>query len=398
MSAASAVNDRRDENSEAHTIFTSTDSRHRCSDVEQAHKKGPIGKRKNQRIHAKRAKRRALKAINEGAGLHAPRVDVIEKVVKGAEPVQTDMDPKTLPANSSGFAAKTKKRKIEGTYVGDVERLIKEGYTLVKWDGKTPKPLVSDSGQIFAVLAGQVANDPSWLDSCNNVFDAIKEEGIAAGFTASGEEHCRGNFPAVNVGITMGYGATYPTNLSTGSHTAMMERLLANRDVKRISNFVDSAFNIWAPNLYKRYMDTLNPLFHKLPYLRRIIKGCIFPTAAFNFGGNVVTKAHRDCMNYAVGWCAVVALGTFDPSKGGHIVFPDLKIVVEFPPASVILIPSATLTHANTPVMNGERASFTLYCSGGLFRYVVNGFRTESQLAKDDPVEYARPVINSVTT
>jgi hypothetical protein len=89
--------------------------------------------------------------------------------------------------------------------------------------------------------------------------------------------------------------------------------------------------------------------------------------------------------------CAVQALGDFNPKEGGHIILWELKLVIEFPPGALILIPSATVTHSNLPVGPGEhRASFTQYTGGGLFRYVDNGFRTERKLAEEDPDEYTR--------
>lgn len=87
--------------------------------------------------------------------------------------------------------------------------------------------------------------------------------------------------------------------------------------------------------------------------------------------------------------CAIQALGDFDPTLGGHLVLWEVKKVVEFPPASLILIPSATITHSNTPIQHGEtQTSFTQFCAGALFRYVDNGFRTEAMLATEDPILY----------
>jgi hypothetical protein len=84
-------------------------------------------------------------------------------------------------------------------------------------------------------------------------------------------------------------------------------------------------------------------------------------------------------------------MGDFDPSAGGHLVLWDLKIVVEFPRAATILLPSATIAHSNVPVRAGKaRGSFTQYTPGGLIRYVDNGFRTEGQLQEEDPAEFAR--------
>lgn len=102
------------------------------------------------------------------------------------------------------------------------------------------------------------------------------------------------------------------------------------------------------------------------------------------------TFKHRDVLNCPFGWCAVQALGRFNATKGGHLILWELKLIIEFPSASLILIPSATFTHSNIPVAEGdERASFTQYCAGGLFRYVEYGFRREKQLKKEDTELYS---------
>lgn len=128
-----------------------------------------------------------------------------------------------------------------------------------------------------------------------------------------------------------------------------------------------------------------------MQHLRRNFDRSIFTSAAFNFGPNAWTYKHRDSLNCPFGWCSIQALGCFDPQKGGHLILWDLHLVIEFPAGALVLIPSATLMHSNIPVQPGDcRASFTQYCSGGLFRYVDNGFRTEAQLAAEDPAEYER--------
>jgi hypothetical protein len=87
----------------------------------------------------------------------------------------------------------------------------------------------------------------------------------------------------------------------------------------------------------------------------------------------------------------VQALGNFDPEQGGHLVLWDLKLVVEFPAGALILLPSATIAHSNIPVQEGdERVSFTQYTAGGIFRFIDPGFRTQVELAAEDPVEYER--------
>jgi len=57
-----------------------------------------------------------------------------------------------------------------------------------------------------------------------------------------------------------------------------------------------------------------------------------------------------DFGNLPYGWCAITSLGPFDPKRGGHLVLWDLQLVIEFPPGSTILIPSAVLQHSNIPI------------------------------------------------
>jgi hypothetical protein len=127
------------------------------------------------------------------------------------------------------------------------------------------------------------------------------------------------------------------------------------------------------------------------PDLRRPFSHSVFFCANFNFGRNVWTFKHRDVLNLAFGWCAIQALGEFDATKGGHLVLWDLGLVVEFPAGALILLPSATVSHSNIPVQQGEaRASFSQFSPGGIFRYVNAGFRTEKELEEQSPEEYDR--------
>jgi hypothetical protein len=141
---------------------------------------------------------------------------------------------------------------------------------------------------------------------------------------------------------------------------------------------------------YKAHDDALHN-HSRFRHLGRNFQKSIFSCATFNFGPNVWTFKHRDILNVPFGWCAVTAMGRFDPTMGGHLVLWDMKLVIEFPPAATILLPSATISHSNIPVQEGdERGSFTQFTPGGLIRYVDNGFRTERELAEEDPEEYHR--------
>jgi hypothetical protein len=118
--------------------------------------------------------------------------------------------------------------------------------------------------------------------------------------------------------------------------------------------------------------------------LRRNFANSIWPAATFNFGPHTVSFPHLDPGNLLYSWCSITSLGPFEPKQSGHLILWDLGIIVEFPPGSTIFVPSAIVTHSNTPIQPGERRySFTQYCAGGIFRFIANGFCSDSDfLAK----------------
>jgi hypothetical protein len=139
-------------------------------------------------------------------------------------------------------------------------------------------------------------------------------------------------------------------------------------------------FQAYAPDLHGYYHTTLKNLHQWNRRLKRNFRPglSVFAAATFNFGPATITLPHLDFANLAWGWCAITALGHFDPNKGGHLILWDLKLIIRFPPGSTLLIPSALLRHSNTSIQAGEkRFSFTQFTAAGIFRFVDNGFRTD---------------------
>lgn len=141
-------------------------------------------------------------------------------------------------------------------------------------------------------------------------------------------------------------------------------------------NLCTGVFRSWAPKLYEYYDDRLGKLFEDDEGLKKPFNS-VFPAVTYNLGPQTVCTPHLDFANLPFGYCAITALGQYDPTKGGHLVLWECKLVIEFPPGSTILIPSAIVTHSNVPIRAGEkRYSVTQYSAGALFRWVDNGFQT----------------------
>lgn len=118
----------------------------------------------------------------------------------------------------------------------------------------------------------------------------------------------------------------------------------------------------------------------------------VWACITINFGPQTVTFPHRDYGNLPFGWCAITALGNYNPDVGGHLVLWDCKMVIRFPPGTTILIPSAILRHSNTRIADHEeRYSVTQYSAGALFRWVAHGFQLDeayyASLSKKEAAE-----------
>jgi hypothetical protein len=95
----------------------------------------------------------------------------------------------------------------------------------------------------------------------------------------------------------------------------------------------------------------------------------LFAAVTVNLGPASVSPPHTDGANKADGMCLIGALGSFDAEKGGHIVCWDYNLIIQFPAGCSVLIPSAVVTHSNTPIQEGEeRYSIIQYSAGTLFR------------------------------
>ncbi|KAJ7591275.1 hypothetical protein C8J56DRAFT_781964, partial [Mycena floridula] len=231
----------------------------------------------------------------------------------------------------------------------------------------------------------------NYLGSATQAFEKIMRLGDSHDFLAQQCEHRRGAFPALNFGINHGGGPPAPYRLGQrAADEGVIEALLTDPDIQRLAIHQSASFQLWFPDLYEYYQQHTSILFEHHPELKPNWPRSIYACCTVNFGGRVRCFRHRDPNNLAFGMCAVTALGKFNHKKGGHLVFDELKLVVEFPHGTTCWIPSASLTHSNIPVTEGEqRVSLTQYSAGPIFRYIHNGFRTQDALKVEDPALYA---------
>jgi len=266
------------------------------------------------------------------------------------------------------------------------------------WHFRTPIPIVDKEGRVVALLAGRPA-DENW-DEVQEAAAALLEK-IRVDCPEFDEGcHWRGDFPTLRCGVSHGGGRTQPMNfVNSPKKQRALEELNSHPSFVRIAGFMNctphafgtacianipsAVLATWAPKLHEHYVKNITSLFSHDNTLFRPFPRSIFPATTYNLGPQTTCTRHFDFANLAYGWCGIAALGRFDPTKGGHLVLWELGLVVEFPPGSIVLIPSAVVSHSNTPIMPHEaRYSVTQYAAGGIFRWVDCNFRTKETYLK----------------
>ncbi|RDB28894.1 hypothetical protein Hypma_015383 [Hypsizygus marmoreus] len=337
-------------------------------------------KRNKARGHANR--KRKCEQEQEGTyGIHATRPSVRKKFVIPSQPLKTNLETDGIPIASTGFIGRRdKKTKRLHTLEDLTGPNSPYGFRLVSWSGSGPAvSIVDGEGRVIAVLAGR-PEDESWDDSQREAAVLLQRGSRRCYISKAARKKARrGRFSALATGVSYGGGQRMPMNLvNSTKNTKIVNELMGHRSFQRFAGFASSTFSTWAPKLYAHYSDRMGSLFAHDPRLRRNFRSSVFTAATFNLGPRTVCFKHTDFANLPFGWCAITALGDFDPKHGGHLILWECHLVIEFPPGSTVLIPSAVVAHFNTPVRKNEtRYSFTQYTSGGLFRWVEHRMQKE---------------------
>ncbi|KAK7021033.1 hypothetical protein VNI00_017565 [Paramarasmius palmivorus] len=342
----------------------------------------------------RREKRKALKLSLGPRRRFSPSCGGLRRVLGQAHPIHVAFSAKDMAAAKGAHTGKRGQIREDRT-PPNIPGLLASGFRHIQWDGRTPCPILDNTGRIIAVLCGRPSS-PAYADALAQAFGQVMEEGRTAPLGVQTDQGTRrGRFPAFNIGCAMGMGSSQPVALNNGAMTPVLARLMRHEGVQRMAGFHNAAFATWAPRLYRKYEEVASTMYRHNPALPRNFADGVFTAATFNFGGNVWTYPHRDFFNWAFGWCFITALGNFDATRGGQIILWELKLIVDFPHAATIAIPSAVITHSNIPVQEGDECvSFTQYSAGPIFRWAENGCRTEKELEAQDPMAFAAMVAN----
>ncbi|KAL1750032.1 hypothetical protein FB107DRAFT_224555 [Schizophyllum commune] len=279
------------------------------------------------------------------------------------------------PVTSTGF---TCLRNAWEAGIPELEDLV--GYKILDWDGVGNGAITVNREQVVMVMLVGCGKGKGRTDH-NRVARMIRDVGDRIPFSADEQDHRRGLFGVKAIGISHGGGQKQPGPLKHSDKTRKeLMRIVKLQPMQRIAHVNSGAFQNWQPDSYDHYADTKKKLIDWKPRLRRFFNfpKSVWSCLTINFGPRTVCTAHRDFNNLSHGFCAITALGSFNPDRGGHLILRELKLVIRFPPGSSIILPSALITHHNTDVGPDEtRYSVTQYTSGAIFRFVEHGLQLD---------------------
>ncbi|KAJ7683473.1 hypothetical protein B0H17DRAFT_941843 [Mycena rosella] len=241
------------------------------------------------------------------------------------------------------------------------------------------RPIIDRIGTVCGVF-GDRAPEADFMERVHDpAVEAMEEARANCSISEERQRHCRGKWANLSTGDSMGGRQVRPGALVNGMvNTAVLVALLSNLAFITYAGFATGLLAAWAPNLFDFYVDYMKLFYHHHPNLHHPFLNGIWCAVTFNLGPMTCALGHRDFANLAFGWCAITALGNFNYKKGGHLILWDCKLIIEFPPGTTILIPSAAIFHSNIPITDGERRySFTQYTAGGIFRWIEHRFQSE---------------------
>ncbi|KAJ7353096.1 hypothetical protein DFH08DRAFT_626518, partial [Mycena albidolilacea] len=245
--------------------------------------------------------------------------------------------------------------------------------------------VLDHAGHIIGTLISPPMPGEEWASVVSAATDAICAAREKMMFPATTFHHCRApadgeGFPTMAKGFLYGSGRQYIGNIKPSSqqNARALDELIADPSITRFATLVSMAiFQALCFPIFKDYHKTKQVLLQKNCNLHRTWARSPFTAVTVNLGPVSVSPPHTDLNNKADGMCLIGVLGDFDPDQGSHLVCWEYNLIIRFPPGCSTLIPSAVVTHSNTPIQPGEeRFSLIQYSARTLFCWVDNSFKS----------------------
>ncbi|KAK7001860.1 hypothetical protein R3P38DRAFT_2381067, partial [Favolaschia claudopus] len=153
-------------------------------------------------------------------------------------------------------------------------------------------------------------------------------------------------------------------------------------------------FKLFCPAAYDTLNEDKEDMLRHNPNAYYPNEASVFPAATMELGGpHFNIHDHRGDLRdmEPAGWNILTALGKYSAFRGGHVIFWELGLVIQFPPGSSILLPAGLIHYSFVKVDDHEtRFSMLQWAGAGVRRFLDNGGRLDMEFAaKATPNEHA---------
>ncbi|KAJ7086889.1 hypothetical protein B0H15DRAFT_801511 [Mycena belliarum] len=250
---------------------------------------------------------------------------------------------------------------------------------------RSPRAVVADDSSLVLVLGGRPRNG-DWVPLLAPEATGACSE-AAQRMVQTPDEIASGAAPTLTGGVGETFNEDIPPTEHTGGralNALIFFQLFRSLAVKRLVGYGNLLLQVYCPTAFSALQaEKLAFLEHK----RSALYPCdssVFSSTTFEFGGpHRRTSSNGQPDRFQAGaWSVLHALGNYAPTRGGHVIFWDLGIVVCFPSGSTILIPTGVIHYSFVKVREDEfRYSLLQWAGAGISRWLANGHRTDLEFA-----------------
>ncbi|KAG8806099.1 hypothetical protein FRC17_005180 [Serendipita sp. 399] len=262
---------------------------------------------------------------------------------------------------SAGSSATQTRRGISS-----LDSLLEMGYQYIPADDKAFAVIDGDD-RLILVRVKRPSGNTSLAENLDDYMKMIQPLARRAYLN-------RGPFSQTRIGVH------HDTKNKTPHMFPVRSRILA----KRLKTLLESPAALGlTKHIWSKFLDQkTEEIREKVPHddaaywLESTWTSC-----TLNVGPRTVIQPYIADEHLACGICALYVTGQFDSTKGGHVVFDDIQLIMEACPGDLFLYPSGLLTRSSTPVGPEEvRRSIMFWtCADTVRHFDMSHTNTENE-------------------
>ncbi|KAK1215437.1 hypothetical protein PQX77_021976 [Marasmius sp. AFHP31] len=236
-----------------------------------------------------------------------------------AHTISAELPPEKVRVVRTGYtgARQGQRGKVSHT----LDEAKRAGLNDAGWDGKTVCLLATADGTVVGICYPPNTKDAQLEEQEKEGAEALEHLVKTIHLSPKEKTNDRGTSPALARGISHGGGQEEPTMRShSRAVNGALDSLASLPIFNRYSGIANHCLKFYAPNAHEMQEENLRKLLQHHPHLKENFNDTVFAACTWNIGPQFVSYPHVDSNNYPFTWCAITAMGDFNPDLGGHLI------------------------------------------------------------------------------